>query len=300
MLKGLKTKITALAIMSLMSGAASADLSTGLMAYYNFDDCSANDTSGNANNGTINGNLSCITGVVDKALQFDGASYINVPNAASLNPVDQLAVSFWVRVDAFNSDVSTIIHKGGTNPNCFENREYAFHTNIDSTFHQTSSGDGNCANQMDSKKVIAIGKWLHYVGIIDRKRHVMSIYINGALNAKQVDSYNTLTNNNHDLRIGLSEEGYYWESPFKGALDEIRLYNRALTAAEITALYNEGVSVKGTVKSVAAHTVTCLNNPTAQSITIPATKAAAYDCEAKGLEVKPQDHITITIDGNAQ
>jgi hypothetical protein len=73
-----------------------------------------------------------------------------------------------------------------------------------------------------------------------------------------------------------------------------------LTAAEITSIYNQGIPVNGTIKSMAAHTVTCQNVTTAQSVTIPASTATAYDCEAKGLKINPQDHITITIDGNAQ
>ncbi|SJM91620.1 LamG domain-containing protein [Crenothrix polyspora] len=213
------------------------------MANWNFDDCAVNnstvkDTSGNQNNGTINGNLSCVAGVSNTALQFDGKSYINVPSSKSLNPVDQLTASFWIRVDDFINPVSTIIHKGGVGiPVCLNNREYAFYVHNNFVFHQTPAGDGSCAHQVYSTKVIEKGKWLHYVGVIDRKKHVMSIYINGKLNIEQPDSYSSFNNNNDDLRIGFSKEGFSWESPFKGALDDVRLYNRALTDMDVQALY---------------------------------------------------------------
>jgi hypothetical protein len=294
-----RIKMIVLTAALLISGVASADLSKGLMAYYNFDDCSANDSSSNANNGTINGNLSCVDGVANKALLFDGASYIDVPDAASLNPTTQLTMSFWIRVDDFTNSFSAIIHKGGTNPNCFENREYSLWLNNGSYFWQTSAGNSNCENVLQSKNITK-GKWLHYVGIIDRVKHLQSVYINGVLSAKIADSYNSFNNNNYDLRIGLSEEGQSWESPFKGTLDEIRLYNRALTTAEISTLYNQGIPVNGTVKSLGSHTVTCLNVTTNQSVTIPASTATAYDCEAKGLVVKPKDVVTITINGSVQ
>jgi hypothetical protein len=294
-----KAKMLVLATTLLMSGVAVADLNTGLMAYYNFDDCSANDSSANANNGTVKGNLSCVAGVANKALQFDGASYITVPNAASLNPTTQLTMSFWIRVDAFTNTWSGIIHKGGFAGSCYQNREYSLWLNSSSYIEQNSAGDSNCQIAVDSKKVTK-GKWLYYVGVVDRVKHIQSIYINGVLNSKKTDSYSTFNINNYDLRIGYPEETGTWHSPFKGALDEIRLYNRALTAAEISSLYYQGIPVTGTIKSLNSHTVTCKNNTTAQSITIPASTATAYDCEAKGLKVNPQDNVTITINGNVQ
>jgi hypothetical protein len=284
---------------------ANAGINDGLMAYYNFDDCSANDSSGNNNNGTIKGNLSCISGIVTKALQFDGASYITVPNAASLHPTTQLTMSFWIRVDDFTNQWSGIINKGATVfSDCSASREYAVWLQNISTLTQTSAGDSNCQLYVTSKNVtskkVAKGKWIHYASIVDRVKHIQSIYINGILSAKTVDNYSSFNINSHDLRIGNPEETHATFSPFKGALDEIRLYNRVLTPAEINSLYYQGVPVNGTIKSMATHTVTCLNATTAQSITIPATTASAYNCEAKGLIVKPQDHITITIDGDAQ
>lgn len=295
-----KTKFLALAAMLLMSGTAAADLNTGLMAYYNFDDCSANDSSANANNGTINGNLSCVDGIANKALQFDGASYINVPDAPSLNPTMQLTMSFWIRVDAFANEWSGIIHKGNPASNCWANREYSvWLRNTGSYLWQSSAGDSSCDKAFKSKQITK-GKWLHYVGIVDRVKHIQSIYINGVLSSKMTDSYSSFNNNTYDLRIGATEEIDPTISPFKGALDEIRFYNRALTTTEITALYNQSIPVNGTIKSIGLHTVTCLNNTTAQSIIIPANTATAYDCEAKGLIVKPQDDVTITIKGKVQ
>jgi hypothetical protein len=236
-------------------------------------------------------------------MQFDGASYISVPNAASLNPTTaQLTMSFWIRVDDFTNVWSGIINKDGlvgAYDGCGADRQYTVWLNQALYFGQDSSGDNGCAHYLLTKPVGAKGKWLHYVGIVDKVKHLQSIYINGVLNAKIVDSYISFNINNHDLIIGSSEEELN-NVPFKGALDEIRLYNRALTATEIKALYNQAIPVNGTIKSMAAHTVTCLNATTAQSITIPASKVTAYDCEAKGLSIKPQDHITITIDGNAQ
>jgi len=148
-----KSKMAVLFGALAISSVASADLSTGLAAHYTFDDCQATDSSGNNNNGTITGTLKCITGKENKALQFDGASYISVPSSASLNPVKEWTMAFWVRVDEITNDWSAIIHKGGTDltESCYNNREYSVWLNKQPFFHQTSAGNGDCEKNIQSK-----------------------------------------------------------------------------------------------------------------------------------------------------
>lgn len=291
-----------LAAALLATGIAQADLKTDLSAYYSFEDCAATDSSGNNNNGIINGKLNCTKGMSGKALQFDGSSYINVPSSVSLNPTDQLTMSAWIRVDGFTNNWSAIIHKGGSGNGSDNNhREYSLWLSKESFLHQTSAGDASNQNFLNSKNIVQ-GKWVHYVGVTDRKAHTMSIYINGKLDVSQADSYSTFNNNDFDLRIGSTEETSSDYSPFKGVLDEMRFYNRALNASEVAELYNADMSVGGTVSGVGKHTVTCqnLNNKQAKSIIIPATTATIYDCEAAGLVVKPKDNFVITIKGVVQ
>ncbi|MDD5753803.1 MAG: LamG domain-containing protein [Methylococcales bacterium] len=286
----------------LTSGIAQADLKTDLSAYYSFEDCAATDKSGNNNNGIINGKLSCTKGMSGKALQFDGSSYINVPSSVSLNPTNQLTMSAWIRIDGFTNEWSAIIHKGDVQTAGQTNREYALWVQKStSLLYSTSAGDGNIQNALTSN-TITRGKWFHYVGVIDRKSHTMSIYINGKLDTSKADSYSTFNNNDFDLRIGSTAETDASFSPFNGALDEIRFYNRALSASEVTDLYNADMSVGGTLSGVGKHTVTCQNisNKQAKTITIPATTATIYDCEAAGLVAKSKDNVVITIRGTVQ
>ena len=66
----------------------------------------------------------------------------------------------------------------------------------------------------------------------------MSVYINGQLDNDAFDSYSTFNANGFPLTIGTEAETIWPDhSPFQGALDEVRLYNRALTSAEIRSLY---------------------------------------------------------------
>ena len=67
------------AVLTLVSPVATADLNTGLMAHYSFDDCSANDSSVFKRDGSIIGAPTCIEGAVGKALHSAGADYVSGP-----------------------------------------------------------------------------------------------------------------------------------------------------------------------------------------------------------------------------
>lgn len=280
-----------------ISQPATADLITGLAAHYTFDNCKASDNSGNNNNGTITGALKCIAGKENKALQFDGTSYISVPNSVTLNPDKEWTMAFWVRVDGFTNTWSAIIHKGGDLIDCAANRQYSVWLNDQLYFYQGSAGDGGC-QAVETSKPVAKGTWLHYVGVIDRNKHVMKIYINGKLNAEIYDGYNSFNSNNADLRIGFSEENASWHSPFKGALDDIRLYNRVLSGAEIQALYNMAQPVSGSVKGLKQYSVTCTNTTTGLSKTIPLKDGQiGWNCSTAGLKSNEGDTIDIHLNG---
>jgi hypothetical protein len=158
-----------------------------------------------------------------------------------------------------------------------------------------------CGSGFESPKTkISKGSWHFFVGIIDTIKSQKAVYIDGILKAKVTYNNIGLISSAGEMRIGWTTETHSAYSYFNGAMDEIRLYNRVLTPAEISGLYYQGVPVNGTIKSLGSHTVTCTNTTAAQTITIPASTATAYDCEAKGLKVNPQDNVTITINGNVQ
>lgn len=285
--------------MVLASGIASADITTGLMSRWSFDNCKATDNSGNGNNGTIVGGLKCVAGISGKAMQFNGAtSYIKVPSSASLNPANQLTMSFWVKVQGVTNMWSPLLHKGGVDTVDLSNREYSVWLNEELFLHQSSAGDGDGQNIVVNSSKISKLRWIHYVGIIDRINHVMSIFLNGKKVAQVADSSNSFNNNNHDLRIGSTEEADSSYSPFKGILDDIRLYNRALTSKDIAELYNIGQPIAGVTTGMQQFAVTCTNTTTGQTVTIPSQSITAWDCKKAGLITNPNQQIHIGIDGN--
>lgn len=215
---------------------------SGLVLYYPFNG-SLSDSSGNGNNGSSS-NPSYGTdhwGHAGSAYQFDGIdNYIIVPNAPSLNPVNQLTISFWLRVDSVVSNYMDILVKGGPVFGYFANREYALytkqHTGRYYYLELKSAGDSLGQHELNSQAHLP-GEWVFATSVVDRVNHIMQFYENGVATESIDDSYSTFNVNDDSLIIGWSEENLYQHTPLLGAMDNLRIYNRALKPAEIQLLY---------------------------------------------------------------
>lgn len=220
----------------------------GLVAFYPFNG-NANDESGNGNNGTVFG--ATLTedrfGNTDSAYSFDG-DWIEVPDNSLLQPNTAISVAVWVNPQGFYSgkcEGNTIIQKGIDSSIGYYALDYSdggyasvcdgqfLPDNETFAFHMRFS-DGTI-KQVRSEKIISINQWYFVVGSYDGTS--MKIYINGVLESLSNIS-NTLGKNNNQLTIGrmLHDEYPYW---INGSIDNIRIYNRALSEVEIQALYNE-------------------------------------------------------------
>lgn len=266
---------------------ASADLNTGLVAYWNFDDCTAKDITGHGYDGTIHG-TQCVNGIVGKALLFNGVTdYIDI--TVPINGSKNWTICSWLNIKVIDpnytdwqatisSDTFELGFKTGTS-------ELSIWNNGD----MLNGGNNNISKEKNT--------FICYQQKITNSISTLSIFKNGKLLKKGTGN----TEFSFLSTIGMWQK--YAPSPFEqeptnGLIDEVRIYNRALSSTEISSIYNQGVSINGTINGMANHTVTCFNATTSQLITIPASIASVYDCESKGLIVNLKDHITITIDGN--
>jgi hypothetical protein len=216
-------------------------LTEGLVAYYPFDG-NANDASGFGNHGTVKGATLTADrfGNAKSAYQFDGAkARIVVSSNPSLNPSNQLTLAFWVKINRL-SDTHTwtlIIHKGNAS-NCCDNREYTLWLNNKPYFHFSLAGDSQDSHSLNHYGV-QLGEWIFYTAVIDRRNHMMKNYINGELKTQQKDPSSSFKNGDDALKFGGNSQQKSWFSSLDGVLDEIRIYNRALTDSEIQSLYKQ-------------------------------------------------------------
>jgi len=217
---------------------ALADINDGLAGYWPFNG-NAYDESGNGNHASVN--QPTLTedrfSNPNSAYDFDGDDRMVVLSSDSLNPVDQLTIAFWIKVNSTTNEWSPIIHKGGSKQvSGAANREYTVWLNEQPYFLLTSAGDGSEQHVLYSDAV-RLGEWIFYTAVIDRRNHFMKVYINGVLDVQMSDSYSSFNNNDYDLEFGGRGEGLSVMSPFNGVLDDIRIYTRALSESEIVELF---------------------------------------------------------------
>lgn len=209
---------------------------TGLVAYYPLDG-NANDFSGNANNGTINGGVTPTTdrkGNANSAMQFNGTNGFILVKSSDSFPSTAITTAFW-----FN--------RKGINATGLENyisKERSFSTYIyaDATIvSQVWLGSPGQWTQWSagSYKVPFDNKWTFYASTFDNSTKTVKVYINGELvnTLNETNANAIVRTSTNDLYIGRngSSSVYF----IKGELDDIRIYNRALSDFEIQSLYNE-------------------------------------------------------------
>ncbi len=205
------------------------------VAWYWFSGNAA-DSSGLGNHGTVNGaDLTTDRfGQADKAYYFNGTTdNIQVASSTSLNFQHAITVSFWMNPAYLPSNRESYPISHGN----WENRwKVSILPEKKLRWTVKSSND---TKDLDSKNTVAVNTWYHVVGTYDGTN--FDLYVNGSLESHTTFSGTILTTT-IAMTIGqvLPNNAAY---NFKGTLDEIRIYNRALSAVEVLLLYDDYADV---------------------------------------------------------
>ncbi|HEC75825.1 MAG TPA: hypothetical protein ENI33_01015 [Thermoplasmatales archaeon] len=201
----------------------------GLVACWHFDEGSGSivyDSSGNNNHGTIHG-ASWTTGVSRNALSFDGVNdYVEIPHDDVLEFETEGTYMLWFKPAIQLTPQSPrmdLLHKSG---------EYGFIFNHHSDMPGIDGGFHPYRVQSSTKYFSA--EWYHVTATFNGQ--CVRIYVNGVLEDSN-QAGGTLSHPKENICIGCRPYSYVYF--FHGIIDEIRIYNRALTASEIQAHYNE-------------------------------------------------------------
>ena len=207
---------------------------TGLLAGYSFNAGGATtavDSSGNGITGTLVGATWTTAGKNGNALSFNGTSaYVDLGNPAALQGTGTTTWAAWVFASGAPADDGQIIAKSDSSSG------WQLKTSPDTgphTFGVAVTGTSGRV-QRYSRTVRALNTWYHVAGVYNATARTLDIYVNGVLDngvlggtvpAAQVAS-------NVNVNIGRRSGGFY----FRGVIDDVRIYNRALTPAEIGTL----------------------------------------------------------------
>ncbi|TDH26431.1 T9SS type B sorting domain-containing protein [Segetibacter sp. 3557_3] len=233
-----------LIILQQFNVSAQVNLSAGLVAHYPLDG-NGNDVSGNNHHGvlvngtTFSGNR---MGVANTAGLFDGSDdYIRVrDNGAFSTPTHSLVIWFQTETNNLQNlvgkrDFTTTAGSGGAQYQFFIN--YPPFPGIGSNLvgNNSSCNSTSSSSYINTNDWICINRW--YMAVITYDGSLHKIYIDGVLKRTSNAGFpSLLTGCNSDLRFG-----NWWAGdllPFKGKMDDIRWYNRAINQAEVNALYD--------------------------------------------------------------
>ena len=226
-----------------------------LVAEWRFDEGTggiAVDSSGNGNDGTIYG-ASWIDGKLGTALKFNGMEdYISIPNSPTLNPAEEITLSAWVNPGVIPQEgYRKIIAKPYTNYTtpwqqyalALRDNQFVFELNTEET-----------KEVLIGTETLESNTWYHVTGTYDGSE--MRIYVNAALNGT-ISKSGAIAEYPTDVHIGA---GIYSDAETEyitGTIDEVKIYNCALSVDEIQADYEAGLN--GTANSLSG-TVTSLNS----------------------------------------
>jgi hypothetical protein len=253
------------------------NLQTGLVGYWPF--CgNANDESGNGNNGTVNGATLTADrfGNANSAYSFNNnnTEYIEISESPELNNCPEITVSFWTKVLSW-SQYNMFIGKTGNNATTWNILSDNANGNV--LIFRKTSAPAMPQDYLSSIGVPSFGTWHHLVFSysFNGSSGSCKFYLDGSL----IETYtntNYLGISNYPIRIG--SDGTAVANTVDGFMDDVAIYNRALTPTEITQLYtNPSVTPPvactpflGEDQTVCAGTsVTLTASSTASSTTCP-------------------------------
>ncbi len=219
-----------------------ANFARGLVGYWKFDEGSgtaAGDSSGRNNNSTLYNSPAWTSGQVSGALRFDGSTnYVIVLNAASLENITESSFTFaaWVNPadvppSTYPPGPYTIVAKSGYHTDIAYTSDSQFYLEM---WNTTSAYFGAYTNITYQP-----ARWYHVVGTFDSSTNKIYIYVNGENRGSANFTGTPMDYGTNPIYIGTADP-YNSTYPFwlKGQIDEVRIYNRALSAAEIQAIYN--------------------------------------------------------------
>ncbi|MGH2613206.1 MAG: LamG-like jellyroll fold domain-containing protein [Rhabdochlamydiaceae bacterium] len=216
-----------------------------LVAYWKFDETSgmtATDSSGNGNTGTLNNSaITHSTSIVapitcfsnPASLHFPGvqADYVSVPDNSSFDPATQITIAFWMNPDTVSINYQHMVFKYNGNLTAYG--VWLHNANV---YMETNN---NSIHSLTSNATVSVGDW-HYIAVTFDGT-TQKLYIDGSLDNEATPSGMTGISYGTDpseypLKIGSGD----YNNGFEGYIDDVRFYDRALSASEISNLAGGG------------------------------------------------------------
>jgi TolB protein len=219
----------------------------GMVAYWDFNEGTGNiahDQSGNNNHGTITG-ASWVSGISGSALRFEGtpSSYVKVTDSDSLDLREDFTISLWINTEEPSSEGTLLAKYDSSSSFSYQVGSYsAYSGKLLAGFSADGKDSGTSVNNVLSNTATAVNKWYHVVCVHEGTD--LMIYVNGLrenTNSNVPASVHVGSSDIYIGRSGLSTEDHQC---FKGIIDEVQIWDRALSEEEIENLHTPDRSGK--------------------------------------------------------
>ena len=229
----------------------------GLVSYWSFDKAdiqgdTAKDGWGN-NDGTIVGGAKTVSGKVAEALELNGVDqYVDVGHPADgsldFGADGDFTIAAWINVSEIPPDQYTIVSKGDRGSSA----RILFKILADKAYITLANEPGGGPKpDFSSVATVVDGEW-HYVALVVDRANATKIYVDGVLDTEGMASEGTDVNTTSPLHIGKShQDGNAARRFLKGLIDEVCIYNKALSDAEMEQNYAaQGLAVEPSDKKL--------------------------------------------------
>ncbi len=231
-------KTLALSALLILIGTATAPLDPlqdGLVAYYTFNQCDARDDSGGDSNGKLFGKVGCWCGIEDKGLLFDGTNgYVEFYGAVNdYFQTSDFTISFYFKPDQYSIFRQSMLSK---RMECDEYQMLDLLLDMNQKEINTNVYETPGKYYPNISPALVSNGWHHIVLV--RDGFMAQTFINGDLQREGLRCSGVDITNEAVLSFAnspcINAKGV---RRFKGILDELRIYNRALSSEEVRALY---------------------------------------------------------------
>jgi hypothetical protein len=272
------------------AGGAGTGNTINLSGYWPFDSpdisgTTAFDRSGNARNGTISG-ATTSDGKINGALSFNGTiDYINLGSVAAFNS-SAISVSTWIKADDVTNFSTVFGIKNSANTVWrdyidIRNGKIEVQWGVDAANYRIYSS---------TNAVLTTGAWYHVVATIAGNAGPR-IYVNGNLVPSAISKAAGLPYLATTQVASIGRSGAYNGQYFKGIIDEVRIYGRVLSAAEVLSLYQENLKINTQPTALTQ----CAGTTATFSVDITNTAPVVYSWRKNGTPLEGTNSATLTI-----
>lgn len=216
-------------------------LTDNLVSYYKFDASNSNDSVGSNNGTDTTITYSSGNGKINNGAGFNGvASKISLGNSTTLTP-GAITIAAWINLTSLTGapQICSRDYADSGNANTRNYQFRVFSSKIEFIpFNASTNGD------VAGATTLSTGTWYYAVATWDGTTE--KVYLNGAEDGSNAFSGTLRSGGTSNTFIGCAQNGGAGLNSdfFSGAIDEVAIWSRALSAAEITSLYNSGAGLQ--------------------------------------------------------